>query len=400
MHDAILSELGRSPAEPTSPRWAWRSLGAAARELSPLLAELAALPDAMLLHGASGPAAEERIWRLAATVAASLPDDLGADLEALRRGELDALVIDDEPERTDLPETIDGIDRLYRGSLYSEWLGLAYALRLGARAAVELRTGHLRIEWQVSSEGLHRDSMPPRRRCTNNGDWSPRLPNATFSSLACVRPGSNPALRTVVVHRREFLERRLSDHLAALARPIYRCAILDRYNPLPPEREGFSIAVPHPEGGWDLSQEAQESSLFNYQRIGASSITCADPRGRAAVEALVAARIDVRCHRDGVRWRPGRRLLLRQEHCLHGRDGGVTPSTPASWASERWLTRFNLFPRNPNAPAPTPLAADNISLAIAELREPLAAEKRAWLRSQEAAASTVDIAGACNTAGW
>jgi hypothetical protein len=58
------------------------------------------------------------------------------------------------------------------------------------------------------------------------------------------------------------------------------------------------------------------------------------------------------------------------------------------------------LPRDPNAPAPAPLAAGDIALAIAELREPLAAEKRAWLRRQEATASTIDIAGACNTAGW
>lgn len=344
------------------------------------LERLAGLSDVALNLRALAGAEQALVWRLAEGLAAALPSPLRASLESLRRGELDVVVIDGEPERADLPETLDAIDRRYEGSLYGDWLGLAYASRLGADAAAQLSAGHLRIEWQLGSEALHRDGLVDPAPPAGAG-WSPRMPVATFSSLCCLRPGSNPAIRTVVAHRAELLGGPLAEHLEVLARPIFRCALLARQNPPPGD---FPILAAHPRGGWDLSAPALESSLHLHQRARGDAIACRDPAGRRAVDAFVAARTELRRYPRGVRWLPGRRLLIRQEHCFHGREGGVAPDSAASWASERWLSRMNLRPATDAAPASPRAWSDELaSTAVERLRGPAAAAKTQWLARRD-----------------
>ncbi len=395
-------DMGSNPADRALrsglTRWGDYTLSAeAAGALTAVLGRLSTLADVAIGLETLGVEKQQVVWQLARRLAARLPAELLDAVARLRRGELDVLVIDGEPEREGMPETIDAIDRLYAGSLYSDWLGLAYAGVLGAGTGSKLRTSHLRIEWQLGSESLHRDAMVQLPAAEASGRWRGRLPTAPFSSLRCLRPGSNDRVRTVIVHTCELM-RELQPHLEVLSRPVFRCATLDRFNPPPGGR--FALVARDPQQGWDVTQQALESSLFTHQRSRGSLIECDDPRGRAAVLAFARAREDLARYPHGVRWRAGRRLLLRQAHTFHGRDGGVRPRSEASWAEERWLSRCTIM-QGPTDDLVAAAAVDSVADEALEdqIRDALKDAKRQWLARQEQRDALGDLVRSNDTTG-
>ncbi|MCA9708143.1 MAG: hypothetical protein KDK70_19985 [Myxococcales bacterium] len=347
--------------------------------------------------------AEAAIWALARDVAQALPERVLDALDQLRQGRCDVLQLDGEPERDDLPPTIDGVERDFHGGLGSDWMAFVLAHRLGVVRALDVRAGQLRIEWQLGRDGLHRDSLPRREQLERRPGhtWVPRLPPASFTSLRCIRVGSNPEVQTVVAHRREFVEGQLSGHLEWLARPIYRCRILQQLNPLPAAAPGFPIVEPHPDGGWDVSAPCLESSLFTHQGLGSDAIECAPGAARAAVDAFVAARVGLERYPRAVWWIPGRRVIMRQHETYHGRRGGIRPTTDASWATERWMARFNAYVDGRPRPArPVALTGLERRTLTAGLRGLLAEAKAHWRSTHDESLAIAKVLSIDTHAGW
>lgn len=314
---------------------------------------------------------ERAIGGLTDAIIRALPNrivDLVADL---RRGRYDALLLDGEPERTDLPPTLEGLDRQFVGGLASDWLSLTYARLLGAATPDRVGLGQLRVEWQFDSDGLHRDSVLWRRER--------RWQVADFSSLACIRAGGDHGLATVVAHRREVFGQLAPQHLRWLTRPLFR------YRELAPLATGepAPLICAHPDGGWDMNP----SLVWGPARAKLDT-TCDDPRAKPALTALLDAYWAFDRYPTRVRWRPGRRLILSQRDHYHGRSGRLAGPLAVD---ERWMTRANVLVGGDARDRRT--AAWSPAQALAHLEPRMAGRKLAWLRREESARSVAFALG-------
>jgi hypothetical protein len=398
----------------TAPRT--RTLALATHErahLEAALAPVAAAADLVPLTVADDPACEGLLDGLGAELAAALPTDVHAALLALADDELDCLIIDGEPERPDLPGTWEGVGRRFAGGLMADWLGLAYAHTLGARSGHDRAFDQLSLEAQLGSDGLHRDTLPyapgdetklpaalaaeltdPARPSART--WTPSYLACRYSSLACVRPGTNPDITTVVVHRAAWLEGELGPWLPRLAEPRYRCELLAEAGFTDP----FPLVRPLAEGGWDLSVAAINSSLILEQRSHGARIRCEGAGATEAIARFDRARVELERYAEGVRWCAGRRLILNQRAVFHGRRGAVRSTTDEDWARERWIVRFNANPSRPSASPSITAPLDHPS-TIAALRQADARCKRAWLRARaEPKSDAAWLAGLLRHSEW
>ncbi|MEZ4381383.1 MAG: hypothetical protein R3A79_08530 [Nannocystaceae bacterium] len=364
------------------------------RDLRAAAAPFAAVADlaALLRHGS----VDAEVWAAAAAVARQLPPRLVDALGRLGRHDADALWIEEEPVRVDLPGSWEGVQRRFAGGLTSDWLALAYAFVLGARRSADLGVDQVGLEWQLGSDGLHRDTLTADDAA--RGPWRPRYAPCTFSSLKALRTGSNPRIRTCLAHRRELFDGRLREHLATLRSPIFRCRALQRDNPLPPGMEAFAVAVPHPDGGDDVGSACAESSLFMHPRLRAAAIDCPE-RARPAIDAFCRARTELEAFACGFELHRGARVIIHQGDVLHGRLGGIRPKTDDDWARERWLSRCNWRPTDAAAQAPAPSTAPAAEV-VRRLAEAHPAAKRAWLRDAQGRAATDHVAAVLSLWEW
>lgn len=364
------------------------------RDLREVVAPFVAVADLapLLRYGST----DADVWAVAAAVARQLPPRLVDALGRLGRHAADALWIEEEPVRAELPGSWEGVQRQFAGGLIADWLALGYAYVLGARRRDDLGVDQIGLEWQLGSDGLHRDTLNADDAAP--GPWRPRYVPCTFSSLKALRTGSNPRIRTCLAHRRELFEGRLREHLETLRAPIFRCRVLQRDNPRPPGMEAFAVAVPHPEGGDDIGSACAESSLFMHPRLRAEAIDCPE-RARPAIDAFCRARTDLEALAIGFELHRGARVIIHQGDVLHGRLGGIRPKTDADWAHERWLSRCNWRPTDEAEAAPAP-STSRAADVVRRLAEAHPAAKRAWLRDAQGRAATDHIASVLSVWEW
>lgn len=354
---------------PTSSRWAHADLGGASSPLARALAEVVGAGDLLPLLAEIDEANEADVWSVVAELSALVPARARERVETLRCGGCDVVLFDGEPERDELVPTLDGLDRLFHGGLASDWMGLVWAYLLGATTVAQVGLGQLRLEWQLDDEGLHRDSV--RRHTSGSHQWA----TATFTSLRCIREGSNPHVQTVVAHRSEVFERLDPCALEWLSRPVFRSPRVGQLAP----SEWFPLIVRRTgEAGWDMNP----ALVWSQARL---KTLCCDERARPAIDALIRAYSELERYPAVVQWRPGRRMILAQRDHYHGRRGRILGR---AWETERWMTRANVLIEEPRATrleGLEGLGGPEVSMAAAldRLGPVMAREKQAWLAGKE-----------------
>lgn len=356
-----------------SSRWAHAELGGASSSLARALAEVVGAGDLFPLLADIDAADEADVWSVVAELSSLVPARARELVEALRRGDCDVVLLDGEPERGDLVPTLDGLDRLFEGGLASDWMGLVWAYLLGATSTAQVGLGQLRLEWQLDDEGLHRDSV--RRHTTDSQQWA----TATFTSLRCIREGSNPCVQTVVAHRREVFARLEPRALEWLSQPAFRSPRVGQLAP----SEWFPLIVRRAgEAGWDMNP----ALVWSQARL---QTLCCDERARPAIDALIRAYSELERYPASVQWRPGRRMILAQRDHYHGRRGRILGR---AWDTERWMTRANVLVDEPHAARPEGLGLSMTS-ALDRLGPAMAREKQAWLAGKESMESVASELG-------